>query len=257
LETIKLFTALRGSARHGGLQQEREVTEKDTKGVPADEPTSSNTPSPAPDQTASDDHDRYSPDSGAPYWKETFWEDVRVGDFVKIRNNESFPADIVICATSEDENVAYVETKNLDGETNLKSRHAVDGLTSLRTAKDCAGSVFVIDAEKPTENMYKLSAAVVAQDGKYPVDLQTVLLRGTVLRNTKWIIGVVMFTGTDTKLVMNSGGAPSKRSRVERQMNPQVYANATQLRPLLTGISASLISRFSLSLALRVLLRRR
>ena len=55
-------------------------------------------------------------ESGAD-WEVTIWEDVRVGDFVKIQDNESIPADILICATSEEENVAFVETKNLDGET--------------------------------------------------------------------------------------------------------------------------------------------
>jgi magnesium-transporting ATPase (P-type) len=72
--------------------------------------------------------------------------------------------------------------------------------------------------------MYKLSAAVETLDGKqHPIDIQTVLLRGTVLRNTKWAIGIVMYTGLDSKIVMNSGDPPSKRSKVERQMNPQVY----------------------------------
>jgi phospholipid-translocating ATPase len=52
-----------------------------------------------------------------PYWKKSMWEDVRVGDFVKIMDNESFTADILICGTPEDENVAYVETKDLDEET--------------------------------------------------------------------------------------------------------------------------------------------
>ena len=49
-----------------------------------------------------------------------------------------------------------------------------------------------------------------------------VLLRGCVLHNTKWVIGLVLFTGEDTKIVLNSGGTPSKRSKVERQTDPQV-----------------------------------
>ena len=160
-----------------------------------------------------------------PHWKKTLWEDVRVGDFVKIMDNESLPADILICATSEDENVAFVETKNLDGETNLKSRNAVSALTQLRTATDCANKVnrFQVDCDRPDTNMYKLNGTIVANDEKHPVDLQMTLLRGTVLRNTGWVIGIVLFTGQDTKIVMNSGGTPSKRSKVERQMNPQVY----------------------------------
>lgn len=80
--------------------------------------------------------------------------------------------------------------------------------------------------------MFRLNAAVVVegegQDGgrgeqvRHPVNLETCLLRGCVLRNTAWVIGVVIFTGADSKIVMNSGGTPSKRSKVERQMNPQV-----------------------------------
>lgn len=79
--------------------------------------------------------------------------------------------------------------------------------------------------------MFKYNAAIELHDGQVgkdggvlraPVNLNTVLLRGTVLRNTEWVIGVVVFTGIDTKIVMNSGGTPSKRSRVERMMNPMV-----------------------------------
>lgn len=156
-------------------------------------------------------------------WKRTLWEDVRVGDFIKVRNGESIPADIIICATSEDENVAFVETKNLDGETNLKSRNALQALSSLCSARACVEHPpFRIDCEAPDVNMYKLNAAVVMPEATYPIDLQTTLLRGTVLRNTQWVIGIVLFTGVDTKITLNSGGTPSKRSKVERQMNPQV-----------------------------------
>jgi phospholipid-translocating ATPase len=156
-----------------------------------------------------------------PHWTKSIWEDVRVGDFVKI---ELIPGDILICSTSEDDNVAYVETKNLDGETNLKSRHAVPALTHLHTAADCADrrNAFHVDCDSPDVNMYKLNATVVMGKQKHPVDQQMALLRGCVLRNTKWVIGLVVFTGEDTKIVLNSGGTPSKRSKVERQTNPQV-----------------------------------
>lgn len=161
---------------------------------------------------------------GRPHWKKLAWEDLAVGDFVKVLENESIPADILICATSEDENVAFVETKNLDGETNLKSRNAVPALTHLRTTKDCASShnTFRVEAGRPDTNMYRINASVRAGGDVFPVDMHMVLLRGTVLKNTKWVIGVVLYTGEDTKIVMNSGGTPSKRSKVERQMNPQV-----------------------------------
>jgi phospholipid-translocating ATPase len=159
-----------------------------------------------------------------PHWKEALWEDIRVGDMVKILDNEPIPADVMICATSEEEDVAFIETKNLDGETNLKSRNAVPSLTDLNNAKECADkkNKFEINCDRPDTDMYRLNANVKLGDYTSPVDLSMTLLRGTVLRNTKWVIGVVLFTGLDTKIVLNSGGTPSKRSRIERQMNPQV-----------------------------------
>ncbi|KAI0748707.1 phospholipid-translocating P-type ATPase [Daedaleopsis nitida] len=166
--------------------------------------------------------------SKRPHWKMTIWEDLRVGDIVKIKEDESFPADILICSTSEDENVAFVETKNLDGETNLKSRSACSALTHLNSARACVQreNAFHIECDRPDTNLYKVNAAVVTSDGhKTAVDTNMVFLRGTVLRNTRWAIGVVLFTGEDTKIVLNSGATPSKRSRVERQMNPQVFIN--------------------------------
>ena len=165
------------------------------------------------------------PDHHRPHWKMTAWEDLAVGDFVKILDNESIPGDILVCATSEDENVAFVETKSLDGETNLKSRNAVPALTHLRTSSDCASphNAFRVECDRPDVNMYKLHAAVRVGKEVFPVDMQNILLRGMVLRNTGWVIGIVCYTGEDTRIVMNSGGTPSKRSRVERQMNPQVY----------------------------------
>ncbi|KAF7352855.1 Phospholipid-transporting ATPase [Mycena venus] len=177
---------------------------------------------PAPLKDVEADADMTPETDSAADWQTTAWEDVRVGDFVKIRDNDNIPADILICATSEEENVAFVETKNLDGETNLKSRHAVAGLSHLNTAADCSNALnaFSVKADRPDTNMYKLNAAVVMGDETFPVDLSMTLLRGTVLRNTQWVIGVVLYTGLDTKIVMNSGGAPSKRSKVERQMNP-------------------------------------
>ncbi|KAJ6614318.1 phospholipid-translocating P-type ATPase [Mycena sp. CBHHK59/15] len=179
------------------------------------------------DADAEADVDTAGGDDSGTHWEEKSWEDVHVGDFVKILDNEPIPADIIVCASSEEENVAFVETKNLDGETNLKSRHAVAGLSHLNSPADCANALnaFTIRADRPDTNMYRLNAAVVMGDETFPVDLSMTLLRGTVLRNTQWVIGVVLYTGLDTKIVMNSGGAPSKRSRVERQMNPQVLIN--------------------------------
>ncbi|KAF8912178.1 hypothetical protein CPB84DRAFT_1761491 [Gymnopilus junonius] len=178
------------------------------------------------------------------HWKRTSWEDLRVGDFVKIMDNEPFPADILICSTSEEDNVAFVETKNLDGETNLKSRHGVPALSGFYNARACANSQksFSVRCDRPDTDMYRLNATVTMNGSPSPADLSMTLLRGTVLKNTGWAIGVVLFTGLDSKIVLNSGGTPSKRSKVERLMNPQVFFNLLLLA-LITVVCAIADSR--------------
>jgi magnesium-transporting ATPase (P-type) len=63
--------------------------------------------------------------------EEILWSNIHVGDFIKIHSREKIPADIVVisCAekTSPPQGLCYVETKSLDGETNLKTRQALKG----------------------------------------------------------------------------------------------------------------------------------
>lgn len=57
------------------------------------------------------------------------------------------------------------------------------------------------------------------KDQNFSLDNNKLLLRGCVLRNTKWCYGLVIFAGRDTKLMMNSGRAVFKRTHIDRLMN--------------------------------------
>lgn len=189
---------------------------------------------------------RATTDDSPPVWRQEKWKNLRVGDIIKLRNNESIPADIVILSTSEPDCVCYIETKNLDGETNLKIRSGFKETGHLQTPADIQQFQCRIDTEAPNTNLYNFNGVLhlptketqntMAQfehesphlkisHTVVPININQMLPRGCLLRNTDWIIGVVVFTGNDTKLIQNSGETPSKRSRIEIQMNPQVVAN--------------------------------
>lgn len=161
-------------------------------------------------------------------------KDVRVGDFILLRNGDSLPADAVLLSTSDKEGICFVETKDLDGETNLKPRNSVQELKHIQSGADCLNEChFYVEAGAPSPDLYKFEGTLVtlAKSGeqqqwtkksKTPIEIENILLRGHVVRNTKWAIAVVLFTGTDTKIMLNSGETPSKRSQVDKEMNKEV-----------------------------------
>lgn len=102
----------------------------------------------------------------APHFAQKTWAEVTVGDFVLLREGDAVPADILLLSSSEPENVAYVETKNLDGETNLKIRYSVPSTTHLRTASDIAKARFYVESEEANVNMYQFNGTLVTESGR-------------------------------------------------------------------------------------------
>ncbi|KAI5957830.1 DNF1 [Candida theae] len=162
-----------------------------------------------------------------------YWKDVKVGDILRVYNNEEIPADMVILSTSDDDNCCFVETKNLDGETNLKVKQALKYSSvneKVAKADDLMDHSFEVNSEGPHANLYSYEGNLqyAARDGQElqeAITINNLLLRGCTLRNTKWAIGIVVFTGADTKIMLNAGVTPTKQSRMSRELNYYVLLN--------------------------------
>lgn len=151
------------------------------------------------------------------------WINVSVGDIVRVESEEPFPADLVLLASSEPEGLCYIETANLDGETNLKIKQALPETAALVSSSDLGRLGGKIKSEQPNSSLYTYEATLTMQAGAGEKELalnpEQLLLRGATLRNTPWVHGVVVFTGHETKLMRNATAAPIKRTKVEKQMN--------------------------------------
>ncbi|KAL7976421.1 hypothetical protein Chor_015485, partial [Crotalus horridus] len=148
---------------------------------------------------------------------------VDVGDIVLIKGKEYISADIVLLSSSEPQAMCYIETSNLDGETNLKIRQ---GLPLTSDIKDIDSLVTLsgrIECESPNRHLYDFVGNIRLDiHGTVPLGPDQILLRGAQLRNTQWVHGIVVYTGHDTKLMQNSTSPPLKLSNVERITNIQI-----------------------------------
>ena len=159
-------------------------------------------------------------------FRDVSWIDVAVGDVIRVQSEESFPADIVLLASSEPEGLCYIETANLDGETNLKIKQAIPETSLLVSPPELARLGGRLRSEQPNSSLYTYEATLTMQVGggekELPLAPDQLLLRGATLRNTPWIHGVVVFTGHETKLMRNATATPIKRTNVERRVNKQI-----------------------------------
>ncbi|XP_023814754.1 phospholipid-transporting ATPase IA isoform X5 [Oryzias latipes] len=156
-------------------------------------------------------------------WEIVHWEKVAVGEVVRAANGDHLPADLVILSSSEPQGMCYIETSNLDGETNLKIRQGLQATAELKDIDSLMRLSGRMECESPNLHLYEFVGNIrLHGHSAVPLGPDQILLRGAQLRNTQWIHGVVVYTGHDTKLMQNSTRPPLKLSNVERITNFQI-----------------------------------
>uniref|UniRef100_A0A671XU91 Phospholipid-transporting ATPase n=1 Tax=Sparus aurata TaxID=8175 RepID=A0A671XU91_SPAAU len=156
-------------------------------------------------------------------WEIVHWEKVAVGEVVRAANGDHLPADLVILSSSEPQGMCYIETSNLDGETNLKIRQGLQVTADIKDIDSLMRLSGRMECESPNRHLYEFVGNIrLDRRSTIPLGPDQILLRGAQLRNTQWVHGVVVYTGHDTKLMQNSTRPPLKLSNVERITNFQI-----------------------------------
>ncbi len=142
-------------------------------------------------------------------WVETKWEDIGVGDVVKLSRDEAAPADLAVLHADGAEGIAYVETMALDGETNLKSKQALPQLAkSCKTVEKIASCAAHIVVEDPNLDLYNFEGKVTVENETLPLTNNEIVYRGSILRNTCEATGIVVYSGEECKIRMNATKNP-------------------------------------------------
>ncbi|XP_074211258.1 phospholipid-transporting ATPase IC isoform X2 [Camelus bactrianus] len=166
------------------------------------------------------------------------WKEIQVGDVIRLKKNDFVPADILLLSSSEPNSLCYVETAELDGETNLKFKMALE-ITHQYLQKENSLATFdgFIECEEPNNRLDKFTGTLFWRKTSFPLDADRILLRGCVIRNTDFCHGLVIFAGADTKMMKNSGKTRFKRTKIDYLMNYMVYTIFVVLILLSAGLA--------------------
>ena len=169
-------------------------------------------------------------------WEQSRSGDLYVGDIISIKENETFPADVILIDSNLPEGICYVETGSLDGEKTLKLKEASKITGGLYNNEGEKSTIFYMEgtvlADQPNPELYSLNGKIHLKYNNnillnsdqlkvidIPLDSKQLLLKGAKLKNTQWVIGIVVYSGLNCKIMKNSKDPVTKYSSLEKLMN--------------------------------------
>ena len=174
-------------------------------------------------------------------FQETTWGDLKPGDVIRVYCGEFLPADCLILSSSEEGNICYLQTSNLDGESNLKQFQSLPegSVANSNEISEIVTNINFLDVNTPTPEIYNIVGKINLKnsDNSLEFDSSNCLLRGCTLRNTDFVEAMVLFTGPYTKTMLNSRKNKRKTSKLERAVNRNLPINFVVMVTLALGIS--------------------
>jgi magnesium-transporting ATPase (P-type)/class 3 adenylate cyclase len=173
---------------------------------------------------------------------------------VILKNDEVVPADMLLLASGAQDKICYVDNSGILGETSLEMKRPVrdtQRLICATTIEEATALLKRVSGQlhftNPDPNFEKFSGNIKLKG--FPraasLDISNLLLRGSRLKATTWVLGLVVYTGKETKTQLNAKISNKKKiSRIERTVNKWVIYI---LCVLLAMVIFSVVASFYLS----------
>ena len=167
-------------------------------------------------------------------WEQTQSGKLHMGEIVSVKQDDAFPADLILIDSDLPEGICFIETGTLDGEKTLKLKESpTQTAGKFNNNGEKVGNIIITGnalADQPNPELYLLNGRMhlifsnmnnhgQQETHDIPLDAKQLLLKGAKLRNTSWIIGIVVYTGHNCKIMKNSKDPVTKYSSVEKLMN--------------------------------------
>ena len=146
--------------------------------------------------------------------------DLLVGDIIEIRKDMRIPADIIVLKTfnESNDNQAFIRTDQLDGETDWKLRKAPETTQSM-SELELINYEGKLECSAPSKLIYNFEGNLHLKNGqKEPLNLENTMWSSTILASQK-IIGIVIYTGLETRARMNSSNPKLKIGVLDEELN--------------------------------------
>ena len=158
------------------------------------------------------------------------WQNIKLGDIIKVKNGENFPCDLILIESSpESKGQCKVDTKNINGETNLN----IKSINPKFIFQNLSEINHLCITKKPNEHIYEFEAIFhsissqneyldIDKDETFYFNYDNFILRGSSLKQTDYIIGIAVYIGHNTKSMKNNPSPKQKISKLEIAMNYQI-----------------------------------
>ncbi|EFA84483.1 ATPase [Heterostelium album PN500] len=146
--------------------------------------------------------------------------DIKVGHFIKVETNQRVPCDMVFLRTTEKSGASFIRTDQLDGETDWKLRrsiHITQKLPNDEALLNMSASIF---AEQPKKDIYSFIGNFT---NNQPAETESISVENTLWANTVVasgnVIGCAIYTGRETRCVMNTSIPSTKVGLLDQEIN--------------------------------------
>ncbi|XP_036086066.1 probable phospholipid-transporting ATPase IIB isoform X6 [Rousettus aegyptiacus] len=148
--------------------------------------------------------------------------DIQVGDLIVVEKNQRIPSDMVFLRTSEKAGSCFIRTDQLDGETDWKLRVAASCTQRLPALGDLFSISAYVHAQKPQLDIHSFEGTFTRDDSDPPVheslSIENTLWASTVVASGT-VIGVVIYTGKETRSVLNTSNPNNKVGLLDLELN--------------------------------------